>query len=217
VLSEEFIFQALPVFLTYVAVAGVSYLIGSLPTAYLVVKWRTQQDIRKMGSGNVGALNSYEITGSRLVGLAVLLVDLIKGTLSVLVARLFDSSFAVLGLSVLSVVVGHCYPAWLGFKGGRGLAAAAGAVLVVNWVFVLVWCSLWSVTYLLTRNVHKGNVSAIVVTPFIAALLSRRMVDWGLLKEELTLQFVAFGFLLCTLLFLRHLQPIKEILSRKSQ
>lgn len=205
-------------FFTYVAVVGVSYLIGSLPTAYLVVKWKTHQDVRKVGSGNVGALNSYEITGSRLVGLTVLLVDLMKGALSVLVTRfLFDGSFVVLGVSVLSVVVGHCYPVWLGFKGGRGLASAAGAVLMVNWIFVLVWCTLWFITYLLTRNVHKGNISAIVVTPFIAPLMSQKMVDWGLLKEENVLVFIGFGFLLCTLLFLRHLQPIKEIPSGKSK
>lgn len=203
-------------FFTYVAVAVVSYLIGSLPTAYLLVKWKTQQDVRKMGSGNVGALNSYEVTGSRSVGLAVLVADLAKGAFSVLVAGfLSDGSFAFLGLSTLSVVVGHCYPAWLGFKGGRGLAPAAGAVLIVNWIFVVVWCTIWYVTYLLTKNVHKGNLSAIVMTPFIAALLSQSMVDWGLLKEENTVLFVVFGFLLCTLLFLRHLQPVKEILSGK--
>jgi glycerol-3-phosphate acyltransferase PlsY len=206
------------VFFTYVAVVGVSYLIGSLPTAYLLVKRKTQQDVRKMGSGNVGALNSYEVTGSRSVGLAVLVADLMKGAFSVLMARfLCDGSFAFLGLSVLSVVVGHCYPAWLGFKGGRGLAPAAGAVLMVNWIFVLVWCTLWCVTYLLTKNVHKGNISAIVITPFIAALLSQKMVDWGLLKQEDTVLFVVFGFLLCTLLFLRHLQPIKEMLCGKPQ
>jgi glycerol-3-phosphate acyltransferase PlsY len=206
------------VFFTYVAIAVVSYLIGSLPTAYLLVKWKTQQDVRKMGSGNVGALNSYEVTGSRSVGLSVLIADLAKGAFAVLVARFIcDGSFGFLGFSVLSVVVGHCYPAWLGFKGGRGLAPAAGAVLIVNWIFVVVWCTIWCVSYFLTRNVHKGNLSAIVMTPFIAALLSQKMVDWGLLREEETVLFVFFGFLLCTLLFLRHLQPVKEILSGKSQ
>jgi glycerol-3-phosphate acyltransferase PlsY len=206
------------VFFTYVAVAVVSYLIGSLPTAYLLVKWRTQQDVRKIGSGNVGALNSYEVTGSRAVGFAVLVADLAKGAFAVLVARFIShDSFAFLGLSVLSVVGGHCYPAWLDFKGGRGLAPAAGAVLIVNWIFVVVWCTIWYVTYLLTKNVHKGNLSAIVMTPFIAALLCQNMVDWGLLKEEDTMLFIVFGFLLCTLLFLRHLQPVKEILSGKSQ
>jgi glycerol-3-phosphate acyltransferase PlsY len=204
------------VFLTYVVVVGVSYLIGSLPTAYLLVKWKTQQDVRKMGTGNVGALNSYEVTGSRFVGLAVLLVDLMKGAFSVLLTRfLSDGTFTFLGLSALSVVVGHNYNVWLGFKGGRGLAAAAGAVLVVNWVFVAVWGALWSVTYMLTKNIHKGNVLAIVVTPFVAALLSEKMVDWGLLKQEDTSLFIVFGFLLCTLLFLRHLQPIREMLSGK--
>ena len=203
-------------FLTYVAVVGVSYAIGSLPTAYLLVKWKTRQDVRKMGTGNVGALNSYEVTGSRFVGLAVLAIDLVKGAVSVLLARLLsDGSFTFLALSALSVVAGHCYPVWLGFKGGRGLASAAGAVLMVNWIFVLVWCTLWCVAYSLTKNVHKGNVSAIVLTPFIAALLSQWMVGWGLLKEEDTALFIVFGFVLCTLLFLRHLQPIKEILSGK--
>ncbi|MGA9363146.1 MAG: glycerol-3-phosphate acyltransferase [Bacteroidota bacterium] len=203
-------------FLTYVVVVGVNYLIGSLPTAYLLVKWKTQQDVRKMGTGNVGALNSYEVTGSRFVGLAVLLVDLMKGAFSVLLARfLSDGTFTFLGLSALSVVVGHNYNVWLGFKGGRGLAAAAGAVLVVNWVFVAVWGALWSVTYMLTKNIHKGNVLAIVVTPFVAAFLSEKMVDWGLLKQEDTSLFIVFGFLLCTLLFLRHLQPIREMLSGK--
>jgi len=204
------------VFLTYVAVVGVSYAIGSLPTAYLLVKWKTRQDVRKMGTGNVGALNSYEVTGSRFVGLAVLAIDLVKGAVSVLLARLLSGgSFTFLALSALSVVAGHCYPVWLRFRGGRGLASAAGAVLIVNWIFVLVWCTLWCVAYSLTKNVHKGNVSAIVLTPLIAALLSQWMVGWGLLKEEDTALFIVFGFVLCTLLFLRHLQPIKEILSGK--
>jgi glycerol-3-phosphate acyltransferase PlsY len=204
------------VFLTYVAVVGVSYAIGSLPTAYLLVKWKTRQDVRKMGTGNVGALNSYEVTGSRFVGLAVLVIDLVKGAVSVLLARLLsDGSFTFLALSALGVVAGHCYPVWLSFRGGRGLASAAGAVLIVNWIFVLVWCALWCVAYSLTKNVHKGNVSGIVLTPFIAALLSQRMVDWGLLREEDTAIFIIFGFVLCTLLFLRHLQPIKELLSGK--
>ena len=203
-------------FLTYVAVVGVSYAIGSLPTAYLLVKWKTRQDVRKMGTGNVGALNSYEVTGSRFVGLAVLAIDLVKGAVSVLLARLLSGgSFTFLALSALSVVAGHCYPVWLRFRGGRGLASAAGAVLIVNWIFVLVWCTLWCVAYSLTKNVHKGNVSAIVLTPLIAALLSQWMVGWGLLKEEDTALFIVFGFVLCTLLFLRHLQPIKEILSGK--
>jgi glycerol-3-phosphate acyltransferase PlsY len=206
------------VFLTYVAIVGVSYLIGSFPTAYLLVKWRTHQDIRKMGTGNVGALNSLEVTRSRFVGLAVLIVDLMKGVMSVVLARLLsDGSFIFLALSALCVVIGHSYPIWLSFKGGRGLAAAAGAVLLVNWVFVLVWCTLWLVTYLPTKNVHKGNVVAIVLTPFIAALLSQEMVDWGMIKGEDTGLFVAFGFLLCAMLFLRHLGPIKAILAGKSK
>ncbi|MEK6570159.1 MAG: glycerol-3-phosphate acyltransferase [Bacteroidota bacterium] len=195
-----------------------SYFIGSLPTAYLLVKWKTHQDVRKMGTGNVGALNSYEVTRSKFVGLTVLAVDLIKGALAVVLTRSWSGgSFVFLGLAALAVVVGHNYPVWLSFKGGRGLAPAAGAVLVVNWVFVIVWGAMWALTYFLTKNIHKGNIFAIVVTPFLTLLLSGSMVDWGMLEVGDRESFVLLGFLLCAFLFLRHLQPLKEILSGKSR
>ena len=203
--------------LTFVAVAGASYLIGSLPTAYLLVKWKTHQDVRKMGSGNVGALNSYEVTRSKFVGLTVLVIDFLKGVLAVTLSRVvFGEALLILGLAAVSVVVGHNYPIWLSFKGGRGLAPAAGAVLFVNWLFVIIWSVLWALAYTFTRNIHKGNILAIVLTPFIFALLSSHMVEWGMLREEDSSMFILFGFLLCTLFFLRHLRPLKEILFKKT-
>lgn len=205
-------------YLTYVAIAGASYLIGSLPTAYLLVKWKTHQDVRKMGSGNVGALNSYEVTRSKFVGVAVLVVDLLKGVLAVTLTRLFvGDSFLILGLTVISAVIGHNYPLWLSFRGGRGLATAAGALLLVNGVFVVIWGVLWSIAYLWTKNVHKGNIAAIALTPFISAVLSSKLVEWGMLRQEDSWWFILFGFLLCVLLFLRHLQPLKEIFFAKSR
>lgn len=204
-------------FLTYVAIAGASYLIGSFPSAYLLVKWKTHQDIRKMGSGNVGALNSYEVTRSKVVGLSVLMIDAVKGALAVgLTGILFGDSFLFLGMACLFSVAGHNYPIWLGFKGGRGLATAAGAFLTLNWFFVVLWCIWWSITYLLTRNIHVGNITAILVCPFSAALLSGPMVDLGVLEELDRGLFIIFGFLLCALLFLRHLQPLKDIILRKA-
>lgn len=215
--SGRWFIQLSLVFLTYVAIAGVSYLIGSFPSAYLLVKWKTHQDIRKMGSGNVGALNSYEVTRSKFVGLSVLMIDMAKGALAVGLTRIFfGDSYLFLGLACLFSVAGHNYPIWLGFKGGRGLATAAGAVLQVNWFFVVLWCLWWLITYLLTRHIHVGNIAAILVSPFCAALLSGLMVDFGLLEDSDKGLFIIFVFLLCALLFLRHLQPLKDIIFRKA-
>ena len=202
--------------LTFVAIAGASYLVGSLPTAYLLVKWKTQRDLRTMGTGNIGALNSYEVTRSKFVGLSVLVVDLAKGALVIMLTRLFsDGSLALLGLAAVGVVLGHNYPLWLGFQGGRGLATAAGAFLLLNWLFVVVWGVIWAIVYFLTKNIHKGNIAAIVLTPFISIALSGRMVEWEMVHEGDTGLFILFGFLASALLFLRHLQPLREMLSRK--
>ncbi len=203
--------------LTYAAVVGASYLIGSFPTAYLLVKWKAHLDIRQMGSGNVGALNSYEVTRSRSVCVIVLLVDLLKGALAVLLTRFFlESSLLYEGLAATGVVLGHNYPVWLGFRGGRGLASAAGAMLLVSWVFVFSWGLVWTIVYYFTKNIHKGNIGATLVTPFVAASLVPWMVARELLRKEDIEIFMLFVFVICTLLFLRHLGPLRELFFRKS-
>ena len=204
-------------FLTFASIAGASYLVGSFPTAYLLVKWKTQQDVRKVGTGNVGALNSFEVTRSKVVGIGVLVVDLAKGAAAIMLCcSLFGNSLVFLGLSAAGVIIGHNYPIWLRFQGGRGLAPAAGALLVINWIFVIVWCAVWLITYGVARNVHKGNIVAIVVTPIISALLAGSMVEWGVLQKDDSGLFILLGFLLSTLLFLRHFKPLKEMLSKKA-
>jgi glycerol-3-phosphate acyltransferase PlsY len=220
-LSESFnvtYVTPLPVALTFVLIVGVGYLLGSLPTAYLLVKWKANLDIREMGTGNVGALNSYEVTRSKFVGLAVLLIDLAKGGLAVGLTRAFiGTSFWMPALAAISVIVGHNYPVWLGFKGGRGLAPAAGALLLVNWALVVLWSLIWLVTFALTRNVHKGNIIAILVTPFVATMLAGSMVGSGIVEDDSRGLFILFTFFFCLLLFLRHLQPLREQFLKKSQ
>ena len=113
-------------------VAGVvGYLLGSFPTAYLMVRLKSRVDIRKAGSGNVGTLNSFMVTKSKGVGVVVLLLDLLKGVAAVTIAPLFGASDPFLAQTVAgaAAVAGHNFPVWLGGKGGRGLATGAGVML----------------------------------------------------------------------------------------
>ncbi|MDE3058258.1 MAG: glycerol-3-phosphate acyltransferase, partial [Bacteroidota bacterium] len=124
----------------YVAAFALSYLIGSFPTAYFVVKRNTQKDIRSLGSGNVGGMNAYEVTGNKFVGILVVGIDALKGIVVVLAVKLLISSAVdVVIVGMTAGIIGHCYPVWLKFHGGRGLAIGAGMLLVTAWIFVAVW------------------------------------------------------------------------------
>ncbi|MGA9115297.1 MAG: glycerol-3-phosphate acyltransferase [Bacteroidota bacterium] len=137
------------------------YLLGSFPTAYLLLRRRARLDIRRAGSGNVGALNSYEVSGSAAIGLVVLLVDCLKGCAVVLVVRhAGGGGFAGEAASGIGAVLGHAYPCWIGFKGGRGLATAAGSALVLGPWVVPGWGVLWGAGYALFREVNTASACA---------------------------------------------------------
>jgi glycerol-3-phosphate acyltransferase PlsY len=142
------------------------YLIGSFPTAYLLVMWQARLDIRGAGSGNVGAKNAFDVTGSRVLGISVFLVDCAKGAASAWIgSRLFGQGLLIMGAAGLGAVVGHNYPVWLRFRGGRGLATAAGVMLVMNWMLVVLWCMIWIAVYAYAKNVHGANISASILSP----------------------------------------------------
>jgi glycerol-3-phosphate acyltransferase PlsY len=137
------------------------YVLGSIPTAYLLVRWRSSLDIRETGSGNVGALNSYEVTRSELVGVSVLAGDLLKGVVAFVVGRALGADGFVTGaVAGTAAVIGHCYPVWLRFKGGRGLATAAGVMLATAPLIVPVWWVFWLAGFGVTRSVNPANAAA---------------------------------------------------------
>ena len=178
------------------------YLIGSIPTAYLVVMWKAQLDIRGKGSGNVGALNAFEVSGSKLVGALVLLLDLGKGAIAVwLVSRLFGDDLWIRGMAGIGAVVGHNYSFWLRFRGGRGLSTAAGVMLGLDWILVVLWCLLWIACYLYPRNVHVANISASLLSPVLTIPLLRVVRDApdGTIGETTLIMSV-----ICLLILLRH-------------
>lgn len=195
-----------------------AYLIGSFPTAYFVVKRTSRLDVRSAGSGNVGGFNTYEISGSKLAGMLVAAIDACKGTLAVGSASYLapENPWAVFA-AFLAVVVGHCFPFWLRFRGGRGLATAAGAMLVVAWPFVIVWLFWWLVAYLAVENIHVGNVVAVSLMLGLALLLPD---EWllVLIRSDIEIShFLLLMTLLGGILLSRHFEPIKLLIQGDSK
>lgn len=104
-----------------------AYLIGSIPFSFLIVKLVAHKDVRRVGSGNVGATNAMRAAG-KAAGVAALLLDIAKGVAAVLIARRLGAAPGLVGAAAVAVVLGHCYPVWLGFRGGKGVATSAGAM-----------------------------------------------------------------------------------------
>ena len=164
----------------------VAYLVGSIPTGFLVAKARGI-DIRSVGSGNIGATNVFRILG-KPAGIFVLLVDGLKGYLACAwVSNTLVAAFAVPRadeeyfriIAGLAVVLGHNYTCWLHFKGGKGIATSAGVlVALVPWALLIIF-AVWIVVFALSRYVSLGSIAASFTLPFATWLTggSRTMIE----------------------------------------
>src|ERR1700722_3118854 len=135
------------------------YFIGSIPSAYLITKWKTGIDLRGEGSKNIGARNAFEVTGNKSIGSLVLAIDLLKGLLPVLACEIAGNSDFLVVL-IPALVLGHCYPIWLKFHGGRGLATMAGSLLLVNPIAIVFWLLVYSIANRLSKHVHFAIIMA---------------------------------------------------------
>ncbi len=192
------------------------YLLGSIPTAYLLVRWTSGADIRRAGSGNVGTLNSYLVTKSRLVGASVLIVDVLKGAASVIVAgAVAGREFATLGLAGAMAVLGHNFPVWLGFRGGRGLATAAGVMAVLGWLFVALWGIWWGAGFLIFRRVNVGNAFACALTLVTALVLPQSSIRVMVTADPPMSEFRIFLIVFLSVILIKHVGPVGEYLRER--
>lgn len=198
--------------MAYILSALSAYLVGSLPTAFLLLKWKMKIDIRQEGSGNVGTLNAMEVSKSNFLGVAVLVIDLLKGSFAVLSIMLLSNNRPELVIiAAVGVVIGHNYPAWLKFRGGRGLAPTAGVMFVLGPVFIAAWMVLWLLAYLPSRNVHVGNIAACVLGPLLLALLPEHMLASYLPGYVSKVEVLFVIIALCSLMLVRHSREIAEL------
>ena len=153
----------------------IGYAIGSLPVGYLVAQSARGVDLRRVGSGNVGATNVYRTGGLRM-GLAVMVADMAKGAGAVLMSGGGSAAVA----AGVAAVVGHIYPVWLGFKGGKGVATASGVFGVLAPWPTLIAAAAFGLTVARTRFVSLGSIVATVLLPVIEwSMPGRRPVDIG--------------------------------------
>lgn len=195
-----------------------SYLIGSIPTAYIAVRRKSRVDIRSAGSGNVGAFNTFDVTKSRTVGIAVGVIDALKGLLvSGSLAWIFKSSFEVQVAGLLCAIVGHNYPLWLKFKGGRGLATGAGGLFAVGVSYTLIWCVLWAIVFGFKKDILLGNLIAILVTPIILLVMPGHWIESLAFVDQSASSFRIFAFVLSGLLVLSHLDEINDLRKKRRE
>jgi glycerol-3-phosphate acyltransferase PlsY len=177
-----------------------AYLIGAIPCGVLLTRFFGGGDIRNAGSGNIGATNVYRVAGKKL-GILTLLGDLFKGAIPVAFAK-FTLLLPEWGVAAVAVAafLGHCYPVYLGFKGGKGVATALGIYLILSPLAVLIAMVLFGGILYKTRYVSLGSIAAATLLPFLVIFINR--------SHEL----LAASLLISILVILRHSANIRRLL-----
>lgn len=202
----------------YLIIFALSYIVGSIPFAYIIVRLFFRKDISKEGSGNVGAMNSYEVTGRKWVGFLVFLFDFLKGISVVLISRYLipDDDFAILAAS-FSVVLGHNFSLFLRFKGGKGLATSAGVLLLIQPIILLLWVILWLLIYnFVKKDMDIANPATSVISPFLFFVLPEDFVRKANIIPFLSrmVLYITIG-LLALLILSKYFIVLKLKLSKK--
>lgn len=152
-----------------VLVVIIAYLIGSIPFGYLIVRAKEGGDVRQTGSGGTGATNVTRRAG-RAAGVLTLILDALKGALAIFVAQLVSNTDWFSAAAAIAVIVGHIFPIWLRFKGGKGVATGVGVFLMLDPIAVLCAGAIFLAAVLLTKYVSLGSILAAATIPLFAWL-----------------------------------------------
>jgi acyl phosphate:glycerol-3-phosphate acyltransferase len=156
--------------------ALLGYLLGSIPFGLILTRIAGAGDVRKIGSGNIGATNVLR-TGNKGLAAATLLLDLAKGLAAVVIAKIVWPDTE--GLAALAVILGHCFPAWLRFRGGKGVATAAGVCFGLAWQIGLAYALIWLGVLAISRLSSLAGIVAAVAAPTAAILTGHeRYAPW---------------------------------------
>jgi glycerol-3-phosphate acyltransferase PlsY len=152
----------------------VGYLFGSIPFGMILTRLAGTQDLRSIGSGNIGATNVLR-TGRKGLAAATLLGDMLKGTAAVILAGRFGGPEAAM-LAALGAFLGHLFPVWLGFKGGKGVATYIGVLLGLSWIVGLIFCAVWLVIALAQRLSSLAALTAAATAPIFTYVVTGDML-----------------------------------------
>jgi glycerol-3-phosphate acyltransferase PlsY len=178
------------------------YLLGSIPFGLILTRLTGGPDVRSIGSGNIGATNVLR-TGNKSLAALTLLCDILKGTAAVLIAAHFTDRDAALAAG-LGAFLGHLFPLWLKFKGGKGVATYIGLLLGLYWQGALIFCALWLIVAIVTRYSSLAALVASALTP---------VAMWLLGVRETALLFL----LATTLLWIMHRANIARLIDGRER
>lgn len=182
------------------AVLLAAYLIGAIPTGVLLTRLAGAGDIRRSGSGNIGATNVYRVAG-RGLGIATLVGDALKGIIPLLIARGLNFSPEQTAMVAAAAFLGHLYPVYLGFKGGKGVATALGIFLVLSPPAVAIAAGLFALLLWKWRYVSLGSISAAATVPPLVYLFTR------------SLPFLLASLFIAAMVIVRHRENIQRLLT----
>lgn len=193
----------------------IGYVFGAIPFGFLLLKRMEQKDIRREGTGNVGAMNAYEVSGRKQIGILVGVLDMLKGTVAVLLTSyLWHGSFVEAGITAFFVIVGHNYNVFLQMRGGRGLAPAVGVLAVINPLPILLFGLMWLTGYYVIRkNVHVANVTGIIGAAALMFNVPELLLEkTSVLSYEKSLQLKLLVLMICIQILVRHIAPLRGLM-----
>lgn len=182
----------------YYLVALISYLFGSIPFGFILTKIFLKKDIRDIGSGNIGATNALR-TGGKLIGYTTLILDITKAVLPVLFVKFNYPNLVY--ISALCVFLGHLFPVWLKFKGGKGVATYVGILFTINFILGLIFGMVWIVTYLISKFSSLASILASISIPIFIFLSEANNA--------------IFYLIMFVLIFYTHRENIKRLINKQ--
>lgn len=199
--------------ITYIAIAIIAYLIGSINFSIIISKKIAGFDVREKGSGNAGTTNMLRSVGKKAAALT-LLCDILKGIVAIGIAILIgvlikDTNKALLvQIAAISVVLGHTFPIFFQFKGGKGVATSLGVLLIVNWKIGLICLIFALILIILTRMVSLGSVGAAILYPVLVMFIHTNYT-----VEGSRYGYLIFSIILAVLVAFNHRTNIKRLLA----
>ena len=182
----------------YIITALASYLFGSIPFGYLFTKILLKKDIRNVGSGNIGATNVLR-TGNKSLGYLTLVLDIAKAVMPVIYIKLNYPD--LIYISALCAFLGHLFPIWLKFKGGKGVATLVGILISINIYYALIFGTVWILTFLISKYSSLSSLFASISIPIYLLI-----IDQG---------NIIFFIIMFVLIFYTHRENIKRLLNKK--
>ena len=182
----------------YIVTALISYLFGSIPFGYLFTKILLKKDIRNVGSGNIGATNVLR-TGNKSLGYLTLILDIAKAVVPVIYMK-FNYPDLVY-ISALCAFLGHLFPIWLKFKGGKGVATFVGILISINIYYALVFGIVWTLTFLISRYSSLSSLFASISIPIYLLIFNQSNI--------------IFFIIMFVLIFYTHRENIKRLINKE--